>query len=199
MDRLSREFPAASIVVVGRTVPPVAQPWWDACARFLARPNVHAMGWRPRRPCRAITRRSTSALIPYRLDHPFNRACNPTKIMDAMGSGRPIVATAIPECRLHAERFHVAEDADEFIAAVREILDRRFGRRPRGAAACLCPGQYVPRHRRADSGPDRRADGRDERTDRIGPRLLNRARDRANRRAETDGNWRRRAVKSFPS
>ena len=63
------------------------------------------------------------SLIPYCLDHPFNRACNPTKIMDAMGSGRPIVLTAIPECRLHAERFHVAGDAEEYLAMVGRILD----------------------------------------------------------------------------
>ena len=62
------------------------------------------------------------SLIPYRIDHPFNRVCNPTKIMDAMGSGRPIVATAIPECRLHSERFDVAENAEEFIGAVQRIL-----------------------------------------------------------------------------
>ena len=43
--------------------------------------------------------------------------------MDAMGSGRPIVATAIPECRLHAECFHVVESDGEFTAGGRAILD----------------------------------------------------------------------------
>jgi glycosyltransferase involved in cell wall biosynthesis len=123
MDRLSREFPDASIVVLGRPGSPVARPWWEACARFLARPNVHAIGWRPQEALAQYYQAFDVSLIPYRLDHPFNRACSPTKIMDAMGSGRPIVATAIPECRLHAERFHVADDAAGFIAAVREILD----------------------------------------------------------------------------
>ena len=84
-------------------------------------------------------------LIPYRMDHPFNLACNPTKIMDSMGSGRPIVATAIPECRLHAERFDVAENADEFIDAVRRILvhqsdDGRAGLRHAYALANTCHG-----------------------------------------------------------
>jgi hypothetical protein len=41
-----------------------------------------------------------------------------------MGSGRPIVATALPECRLHAERVHLAENADEYMAAVRSILEQ---------------------------------------------------------------------------
>ena len=46
MDRLSRTFPEASIVVVGRVRDPVDEPWWEECARFLSRPNVHALGWR---------------------------------------------------------------------------------------------------------------------------------------------------------
>ena len=82
-------------------------------------------------------------LIPYAVEHPFNRACNPTKIMDAMGSGRPIVATALPECRLHSDRFHVVENGEEFTSAVREILSRRSddgraGLRHAYAAANTC-------------------------------------------------------------
>jgi glycosyltransferase involved in cell wall biosynthesis len=124
LDRLSRAFPEASIVVVGRAGGPVAEPWWPDCARFLARPNVHAIGWRPQEALAGYYQAFDATLIPYFIDHPFNRACSPTKIMDAMGSGRPIVATAIPECRLHAERFHVAEDVAGFLASVRQILDR---------------------------------------------------------------------------
>jgi teichuronic acid biosynthesis glycosyltransferase TuaH len=75
----------------------------------------------------------------------FCRVCNPTKIMDAMGSGRPIVATALPECRLHAERFHVAENRDEFVEAIRAILgngsdDGRAGLRHAYALANTCHG-----------------------------------------------------------
>jgi teichuronic acid biosynthesis glycosyltransferase TuaH len=122
MDRISIAFPDASIVVVGRVRAPVAEPWWEPCARFLARPNVHALGWRPQEALALYYQAFDLSLIPYRIDHPFNRVCNPTKIMDAMGSGRPIVATAIPECRLHAERFHVVDSGDEFIESIRQIL-----------------------------------------------------------------------------
>jgi teichuronic acid biosynthesis glycosyltransferase TuaH len=124
MDRISREMPGASIVVIGKRREPVAEPWWEGCARFLGRPNVHAVGWRKQEDLGRYYQSFDISMIPYRIDHPFNRACNPTKIMDTMGSGRPIVATALPECRLHADRFHVAEDGDAFLAAIREILDR---------------------------------------------------------------------------
>jgi glycosyltransferase involved in cell wall biosynthesis len=145
MDRLSREFPRASVVILGRVPAPVGEPWWEPCARFLARPNVHALGWRPQETLARYYQAFDITLIPYRIDHPFNRACNPTKIMDAMGSGRPIIATAIPECRLHAERFHVAEDAEEFLDAVRQVLDQdsddgRAALRHAFAAANTCHG-----------------------------------------------------------
>jgi glycosyltransferase involved in cell wall biosynthesis len=122
MLRLSEAFPAASIVVVGRVPPGGPKPWWDECAHFLSRPNVHTVGWRPQESLPSFYQAFDVNLIPYKIDHPFNRACSPTKIMDAMGSGRPIVASAIPECRLHAQRFHVAENAEKFLSAVRQIL-----------------------------------------------------------------------------
>ncbi len=125
MDRISREMPDASIVVIGKRREPVDEPWWEACARFLGRPNVHAVGWRKQEDLGRYYQAFDISLIPYRLDNAFNRACNPTKIMDTMGSGRPIVATALPECRLHADRFHVAEDGNTFLAAIRQILDQR--------------------------------------------------------------------------
>jgi glycosyltransferase involved in cell wall biosynthesis len=124
MDRLSAAFPHASIVVIGRVQPDVKEPWQKACALFLSRGNVHTLGWRPQESLPAYYQAFDLTLIPYNIDHPFNRSCNPTKIMDAMGSGRPIVASAIPECRLHAERFCVEETPTEFIAAVRRILDQ---------------------------------------------------------------------------
>jgi glycosyltransferase involved in cell wall biosynthesis len=124
MNRVSAEFPEASIVVIGRVHTPVTEPWWDACARFLSRPNVHALGWRTQESLAQYYQAFDVTLIPYRTNHPFNRACSPTKIMDAMGSGRPIVATAIPECRLHAKRFHVAESAEQFVDSIRTILEQ---------------------------------------------------------------------------
>ena len=111
MDRISLTFPDASIVVVGTVRDPVDEPWWNACSRFSVAAQRARAGLAQQEDLAAYYQAFDVTLIPYRMDHPFNRACNPTKIMDSMGSGRPIVATAIPECRLHAERFDVAETA----------------------------------------------------------------------------------------
>lgn len=56
--------------------------------------------------------------IPYVVKHQFNQAACPTKIMDGIASGRPIVSTDIPECRLYPEWisiFHSAEGAIDLL------------------------------------------------------------------------------------
>jgi teichuronic acid biosynthesis glycosyltransferase TuaH len=123
LHRLGEALPHASIAVVGREAGRRHGPWYDDYRRCLARPNVHTLGWRPQESVHQYNRAFDVCLIPYRVDHPFNRACSPTKIMDYMGTGRPIVSTALPECQLYDHLFHVAAGADDFIDSVREILD----------------------------------------------------------------------------
>ncbi len=125
LTRLSEAFPRASVVLVGR--PPHRSKrrasWMKEWERFRARPNVHAIGWRPQEEIAKYNRAFDVCLIPYLVDHPFNQACSPTKIMDCMGTGRPVVSTGIPECRLYEDLFHIA-DAQGFIEAVRSVLDQ---------------------------------------------------------------------------
>jgi glycosyltransferase involved in cell wall biosynthesis len=125
MKRLSEAFPQASVVVVGEQ-PHISrhrEPWFrDWAAEFSVQPNVHTIGWRPQAELPRYFQAFDVILIPYARDNRFNRACSPTKIMDGLGSGRPIVATAIPECRLYSHLFDVVEDAGEFVDAVRSIV-----------------------------------------------------------------------------
>ena len=124
LSALSEAFPRASVVLVGR---PLADPkgggWKADYRRCMARPNVHAVGWRSQDSVPLYNRTFDVCLIPYAVDHPFNRASSPTKIMDAMGTGRPVVASALPECRLYDHLFDVADDAGAFIEAVAAVLD----------------------------------------------------------------------------
>ena len=59
------------------------------------------------------------------MKHPFNRASCPTKIMDAMAAGRPIVSTDIPECRLYPQWINIASSPDEAVAHIRSSLRAR--------------------------------------------------------------------------
>ncbi len=122
LQRISESMPEASLVLVGRT-PPEGAPWYADFRRLADRPNVHALGWRSQSNINDYNRAFDVCLIPYLMDHPFNILCNPTKIMDYMVTGRPMVSTALPECLLYENLFHVARDNESFVAAVRSVVD----------------------------------------------------------------------------
>ena len=122
LTQLAQRIPNASLVLVGKVLRDGDEVWHDERRRCLALPNVRVLGWKPQDELLAYIQAFDVCLIPYRMDHAFNRVCNPTKIMDYMGSGRPIVATALPECQAHAARFDVAETAQAFVESVRSLL-----------------------------------------------------------------------------
>jgi glycosyltransferase involved in cell wall biosynthesis len=123
LDRLAAHRPDVSLVLIGRPDSDAgASPWHADRRRCLGRPNVRLLGWRDQSSLGAYIAAFDILLIPYATDHAFNQACNPTKIMDYMGSGRPIVATGLPECLLHRDRIHVAEDHSSFLQAIDAIL-----------------------------------------------------------------------------
>lgn len=123
LRRLADAFPHASIVLIGRVSASRKGAWQALRKECLARPNVHAIGWRPQDQIPRYHQAFDVCLIPYGVDHPFNRVCCPTKIMDYMGSGRPIVSTDLPECRLYEHLFDVADSESAFISAVASSLE----------------------------------------------------------------------------
>lgn len=124
--RVAEEFPEASIVLIGKEPRDGSGDWFESARRCLAMPNVHAVGFRPQERLGEYLRSFDACLIPYRVDHPFNQVCCPTKIMDFMGSGRPIVATNLPECRLYAGVIDVATDTDDFLGAIASLSFLQF-------------------------------------------------------------------------
>jgi teichuronic acid biosynthesis glycosyltransferase TuaH len=142
MNRLAQTNPTASIILVGRVGPDGDADWQANRRACLASPNVHAIGWRGQEIIDTYNRSFDVGLIPYRVDHPFNVACCPTKIMDYMAVGRPVVATDLPECRLYSDLFDVVEPGG-FEEAVRARLasgpdDGRAGLRLDHARANSC-------------------------------------------------------------
>jgi teichuronic acid biosynthesis glycosyltransferase TuaH len=117
MTQLAKTNPTASVALVGRVGTDGEAEWQNQRRACLAMPNVHAIGWRDQSAIDAYNRSFDLGLIPYLVDHPFNRACCPTKIMDYMAAGRPVVSTDLPECQLHRDLFDVVERAS-FVAAV---------------------------------------------------------------------------------
>ncbi len=126
LSRLADAFPKSSIVLIGKAGSVPKGVWQEDRARCLARPNVHRLGWKTQDVIASYYAAFDVCLIPYRADHPFNRACCPTKIMDGMGTGRPIISTDLPECRLYRDLFDVVEDSEAFLDAIRALEIKGF-------------------------------------------------------------------------
>lgn len=62
--------------------------------------------------------------MPYDIKHPFNIASCPTKIMDALASGRPFVSTMIPEVMPLADHISIACKVDQMVEVLRSALEK---------------------------------------------------------------------------
>ena len=121
--RLARQFPQASIALVGpRPNLSGAQEWQVQARETLALPNVYATGGVSQQEIAQVYAAFDVNLIPYDQSHPFNTACSPTKLLDAMGSARPTVTTSLPECRLYHRLYDIAETHDDFCRQVARLL-----------------------------------------------------------------------------
>ena len=99
------------------------RPGWEKeRAAALALPNVRRIGPVPQEDVPAHYWAFGVNWIPYVADHPFNRASCPTKIMDSLATGRPVISTDVPECRLYPDWIAVACDVGEMVAELSRRL-----------------------------------------------------------------------------
>ena len=73
--------------------------------------------------------------MPYNVTHGFNVASCPTKIMDALGSGRPFVSTDVPEVRIYPQWIDVVSTPEQAVAVLRQFLNGTVARDPRAQTA----------------------------------------------------------------
>ena len=100
-----------------------ARPDWEADrAATLALPNVRRVGPVPQDEVPGCYWSFGVNWIPYATDHAFNQAACPTKIMDGLASGRPVVSTDLPECRLYPQRIAVANSVEQMAATIHHLL-----------------------------------------------------------------------------
>lgn len=95
--------------------------WTQARARAFALPNVDHLGPVAQGAVKTFYWRAAVNWMPYDVTHGFNLAACPTKIMDAIASGRPFASTAVPECRLYPGLVHIAEDPVAMAALLSDL------------------------------------------------------------------------------
>ncbi len=111
LERLSSAFPEGSIAMVGpfAKVDPAALP---------KAANLHWLGQRAYADLPALVKGFDVCLMPFALND-ATRFINPTKTLEYMAAGRPIVSTAVPDVlRQFVPIVEVAVDHDGFVDAV---------------------------------------------------------------------------------
>lgn len=110
---LADAFPEGSIAMVG----PVAKVDPAALPR---RPNLHWLGGRPYARLPAITKGFAACLMPF-ARNASTEFINPTKALEYMAAGRPVISTALDEVRTNFSSVaHVADTHAEFIQMCRQ-------------------------------------------------------------------------------
>ncbi len=114
-----------------------------------AGPTSTHVPWLPQDAIPAYNRAFDVCLIPYLVDHPFNRVCCPTKIMDYMATGRPVVDDRPARMPALSRPVRRGRDAGRVRPGRPPAGPRRLRRRPLGRASCVGRGEHVPPGRRA--------------------------------------------------
>lgn len=84
-------------------------------AEFPKRPNLHFIGGRPYADLPAFTKGFSVAMMPFALNA-ATEYINPTKALEYMAAGRPVVSTALDEVRTNFGKVaRIAESHAEFI------------------------------------------------------------------------------------
>jgi glycosyltransferase involved in cell wall biosynthesis len=115
IERLSQVFADCSIAMVG----PLAKVEPE---QLPASANIHWLGQRDYAQLPALVKGFDVCLMPFALND-ATRYINPTKTLEYMAAGKPVVSSAVPDV-LHnfAQYIAVARSHDEFIAEVRRAL-----------------------------------------------------------------------------
>jgi glycosyltransferase involved in cell wall biosynthesis len=111
LDTLARARPAWRVVLVGPVKTPHAFP-----------PNVTLPGQQPHARLREFIVAADVLLLPYALND-YTRAVMPAKTYECLATGRPIVATPLPELVADfSAHVHFASRSDEWAPAIEQAL-----------------------------------------------------------------------------
>ncbi len=107
-------------------------------ATLPQRPNVRWAGPQRHEALPHLMAHWDVCLLPFALDE-ATRSLNPGQTLEYLAGGKPVVATPVRDVvSLYGAAVHVAEDTDQFVAAVEGLLDEpaaaRAGRRARAQA-----------------------------------------------------------------
>ena len=123
---LSRQRPMWQFVFIG----PVQVDVSD----LASRPNVHFLGPRPYQTLPTYLKAFDVAIVPFIVDEVTLKA-SPIKFYEYLASGKPIVATRLPDFEPFAELVELTNDHDGFLAGLERAMTTDNPRAVRGRMA----------------------------------------------------------------
>ncbi|MEO6077314.1 MAG: glycosyltransferase, partial [Candidatus Andersenbacteria bacterium] len=113
--------PTWSFVFVGS---PIVDKKTPALKRLTKLKNVHMIGTIPREDVPAYVAYFDICLIPYK-NNEYNRSSFPLKFWEFMATGKPIVATGVPELEEYAPLIKYAKNVSAFNANITEYISKK--------------------------------------------------------------------------
>lgn len=118
LQQAARERPDWNFVLIGA---PVVDRDRRALASLKQLPNIHFLGAIERTSVPAYVEQFDCCIIPYR-SNSYNEASFPLKFWEFMASGKPVVASGLPELAAYKDVIGYALSASEFIDHVSYCL-----------------------------------------------------------------------------
>lgn len=117
LARLATCEPKLSIVLAG--------PMQNPDPTLLGINGLHLLGPVPFAELPTLAARADVLVMPY-IDAPVTRAMQPLKLKEYLATGRPVVVRDLPATHEWADCMDVANDAEQFVAAVGARLDGKL-------------------------------------------------------------------------
>jgi len=118
LEKLADANPHWSIAMVGPTLKVDEKG-------IPQRPNLHWLGQRPYSDLPAFCKAFDLCLMPFALNE-ATEFINPTKALEYMATGRPIISTAVPDVvRNFGSIIKIARNIDDFISLCKQALEER--------------------------------------------------------------------------
>ena len=128
---MADSHPEWSIVLIGEVI--------EHEFRLEKRPNVVLLGQKSYADLPQYVQAFDVCMIPFRLNE-LTLKVNPTKLLEYMAAGKPVVSTAIPDMvRFYGNVIGIARNKDEFVAAVESTLRENRA----GASAAVIQGMAI--------------------------------------------------------